>query len=85
VVEEGTFERVMEFEAGKIKALKDSEVKRKTIGLRGGAVVPIGKEGKKEICKSINDFISRFAAYFALKLPQRHSSRSRVMNSLEEV
>ncbi|PVG03613.1 hypothetical protein CPB86DRAFT_779347 [Serendipita vermifera] len=49
VVEEGTFERVMEYEAGKIKELKEGEVKRKTVSLRGGATVPIGKENNKEI------------------------------------
>ena len=37
VVEEGTFERVMEYESGKILAMKSADTKRKTMSLRGGA------------------------------------------------
>jgi hypothetical protein len=51
VVEEGTFERVMAFEAGKILAMKDTDVKRKTISLRGGTAVPDGTAKKKEKCE----------------------------------
>ncbi|KAG8761455.1 hypothetical protein FRC14_003868 [Serendipita sp. 396] len=43
VVEEGTFERVMDAEVAKIKGFKADE-KRKTISLRGGAVMPQKKE-----------------------------------------
>lgn len=50
VVEEGTFERVMEFEAGKILAMKQSET-RKHMSLRGGSAVPDGK--KKEFCECL--------------------------------
>lgn len=50
MVEEGTFERVMEVEAGKIFAIKSAE-SRKHMSLRGGAPIPEGK--KKEFCECL--------------------------------
>jgi len=51
VVEEGTFERVIEIESGKILAIKSADAKRKTVSLRGGAVMPDGNDKKKEKCE----------------------------------
>lgn len=46
MVEEGTFERVLEYETGQIKVMKSIEPKRRTIGLRGGSALPMAKESK---------------------------------------
>lgn len=45
-MEDGTFERVLEYETGKIKAIKSIDPKRKTISLRGGTAVPVTKDSK---------------------------------------
>lgn len=54
-MEEGTFERVMEHEAGRIRAIKSAET-RKTMSLRGGSVIPEAK--KKEICEHLHTDIN---------------------------
>jgi hypothetical protein len=41
----------MEFETGKILAMKNADGKRKTISLRGGAAIPDGTSKKKEKCE----------------------------------
>jgi hypothetical protein len=52
VVEDGVFEQVMEHDIGKIQAIKEAQGQRKTISLRGGAVMP-QKERKvnKRMCR----------------------------------
>lgn len=50
----GVFEQVMTHEVAKIKAMKDAEGKRKTVSLRGGAVIP-KKEAKDDKCTFIDN------------------------------
>lgn len=54
MVEDGVFEQVMEHEISKIKSMKDAEGRRKTVSLRGGAVIP-QKEGKDNKCMFRNN------------------------------
>lgn len=57
-MEEGTFERVMEHEAGRIRAIKSAET-RKTMSLRGGSVIPEAK--KKEISPTSTQISTQYS------------------------